>query len=93
MTVSELLARISSKELTEWMAFYRLEPFGSDTQYLGPAINTAMLANIHKKKGAKSAEVGDFMPDFRRKERQSIDEMIGLVAAYNAAFGGTDDRE
>ena len=28
MTVEELLKRISAKELTEWQAFERLEPFG-----------------------------------------------------------------
>jgi len=28
MPVRELLARIGSDELTEWMAFYQLEPFG-----------------------------------------------------------------
>jgi len=28
MPVRELLGRIGSDELTEWMAFYQLEPFG-----------------------------------------------------------------
>jgi hypothetical protein len=28
MPVRELLARVGSDELTEWMAFYQLEPFG-----------------------------------------------------------------
>ncbi len=45
MTVSELLARISSAELTEWMAFDAIDPFGNWRADLRTGILAAVTAN------------------------------------------------
>jgi len=45
MTVSELLARISSAELTEWMAFDAVDPFGEQRADLRTGIVAAVTAN------------------------------------------------
>jgi len=45
MTVSELLARISSAELTEWMAFDAIDPFGEQRADLRTGILAAVTAN------------------------------------------------
>ncbi len=79
MTVAELLARISSKELTEWMVFYNMEPFGGDTQYLGHAITASTIANVNRKKGQKAYDAEDFIPKFKKEKKQSMDEMVGLA--------------
>lgn len=47
-TVRQLLDEIDSAELTEWQAYYQLEPFGSlvDDERHGVAVST--LANINR---------------------------------------------
>ena len=47
-TVRQLLDEIGSAELTEWQAYYQLEPFGSlvDDERHGVAVST--LANINR---------------------------------------------
>lgn len=48
MTVEELGQRLSSSELTEWLAFYNLEPFGGNIDALRIGSVNATLANINK---------------------------------------------
>jgi hypothetical protein len=87
-TVGELLARISSYELAEWVAVERL------TGTLGPARGdlhagtiTAALVNAHKKKGARASRPGDF---FRwDRQEQTPDDMWQIAVAMNARLGGT----
>ena len=93
MTVSELLNRISSREITEWMAFGQLEPFGAEIGFLGHAITASIVANVNRGKGQKAYTAADFMPEFGTTEPQSVDEMIQFAAMYTAALGGEDLRE
>ena len=82
MTVTELLERISSRELSEWMAFSQLEPFGADASYLGHAITASTVANVNRAKGQKAYSADDFMPRFEEKKPQSQEEMIQFAAMY-----------
>jgi len=93
MTVSELLKRISSREITEWMAFGQLEPFGAEAGYLGHAITASTVANVNRAKGKKAYEVADFMPTLGRKEPQSVAEMIQFAEMFTVALGGEDKRK
>lgn len=93
MTVAELLARISSKELTEWMAFSQIEPFGADTSYLGHAITASTVANVNRQKGKKPHKPEDFMPKFEKKKEQSTESMVAFAAYMTASMGGEDLRE
>jgi hypothetical protein len=79
---------MDSFELTEWMALYRLEPFGGDTPYIGHAITAATVANANRGKGKKGAKVEDFMPKFNHKA-QTPEEQIQFAAMMTAALGGT----
>jgi len=92
MTVSELLTRISSKELTEWMAFSQVEPFGADAYYLGHAITASTIANVNRKAKSKAHSVEDFMPKFEKKKKQSTDQMLQIASMFTAASGGEDKR-
>lgn len=88
-TVRELLARIESRELSEWMEFYRVEPFGQEADWLGSAIVASTVANVNRGKGKKAFEVDDFMPKFNGcKKDQSVDEMIQMAAMFTVAAGG-----
>lgn len=105
MTVGELLARVSSRELSEWMEYARMEPFGEERADLRAGIIASTTANLYRKKGKKPLQPQDFMPKFgeaaadregvvpaeARQARPSA-EMLKTVELLNAAFGGKDLR-
>jgi len=80
MTVRELLARIDSRELAEWMAFYGIEPFGGVRGDLQAGVIASTIANVNKGKRGKAFTPGDFMP-LMKKPKQSEDEMINIMNA------------
>ena len=87
-----MLSRMSSKELMEWIAFFTLEPFGSEAQFMGHAITASTVANVNRPKGRKAYKPDDFMPKFEKKE-QTVDEMIQIAQAMTIAMGGEDKRK
>ena len=93
MTRSELLERISSREITEWMAFSQLEPFGAEAGYVGHAITASTVANVNREKSKKAYEVSDFMPTMGKKEPQTPAEMIQFAEMFTIALGGKDIRD
>lgn len=62
MTVRELERRMPSAELTEWMAFYTIDPFGDQRADMRSAIISSTLANCHRDKDRKAFQYTDFMP-------------------------------
>lgn len=64
MTVPELLARHSSRDLAEWMAYDRLRPFGQGRLVQMLADLLAMTANINRdrKKHPDPFTPGAFVP-------------------------------
>jgi len=93
MTVNELLGRISSRELSEWMAFSQLEPFGAEIGFIGHAITSSVVANVNREKGKKAYEASDFMPNFGEKKPQTVAEMVQFAEIMTFALGGKDLRE
>lgn len=91
MPRAEMLRRMDSKELSEWMAFYQIEPFGGDTGYIGHAITASTIANANRAKGHKPHKVEDFMPQFGKRE-QTVDQQIRMAAMLTTALGGIDAR-
>lgn len=70
-TVEELLERISARELTEWMAFNTLEPFGDPRADMRAGIVASVIANVNRdaKKRPKPYMPADFMPEFDEQTR------------------------
>ncbi len=95
MPVSELLTRISSRELTEWEAFFLMQPFGHDRWDLGFAIVAQTIANVNRRRNHKRYQPKDFMPRWGTKGKlvQSEAEQLEIVEALNRAMGGADLRE
>ncbi len=60
MTVRELLLKIDSKELSEWIAFYKIEPFGGEIEDFRSARMAAMFANVNRGKGKRPYDVREF---------------------------------
>lgn len=89
MTVGELLDRMSSREISEWMAIDRHEPIGqARLDYL----TAAQLFLIAKAGGAKTAKFEDFEFDWWRDERgpqtrEEMDLVFMRIAAMNKPPG------
>ena len=71
MPVRELLARTGSDELTEWMAFYQLEPFGDLRADLRSGVIASTFANANRSKNAQVFTPEDFMPYLDRPQPQT----------------------
>lgn len=88
MTVQELLSRVSSRELAEWMAFFELEPWGTEVEdwRAGLIASTVANANRDQKRRRRPYEPQDFMPrrDVRPKEteEQSVEDQIAIVEMW-----------
>jgi hypothetical protein len=73
--VDGMLARVGSRQVSEWIEYAKLEPFGEERADLRSAIVAATLVNLWSKKKAKAE---DFMPKFgveQPKEPQDLEEM------------------
>ena len=83
-----MLTRISSQELTEWMAYELIEPFPSERMDADIAMLAALTANINtdQKKRSKPFEIVDFLL-FKEK----VDEGVDVKAARFAAMFGVDE--
>ena len=80
MTVRELLARVDSRELSEWMAYYQLDPFGNVREDLHAGIVASTIANVNRGKNDKAFQPSDFMP-FMEKPEQTVDDMKAVMDA------------
>lgn len=88
-----MLEGIPSTLLTEWKAFYQLEPFGEWREDLRAAKICAIIANVNRdeKRKPKPFSPADFMPDFTQqyqpdKPPVSLEELRVKMYAVAAAF-------
>lgn len=63
-----MLSEMSSHQLSEWMAFYSLEPFGFERDIYGHGIVAATIVNVRRKK--RFVKPQDFIP--KEKELSSV---------------------
>ena len=93
MTVAELLDKVSSRELAEWMLYFQLEPWGTEIDLYGHAMTTSTLMNIYRGKDTEAVSPFEVMPKFDVKPAdEAIDETINMVTMLNAMYGGKDKR-
>lgn len=99
MTVAELLNRISSRELSEWMAYAEVEPFGEERADLRSGIIASTVANTARdpKKRKQPYTADEFMPQFHTEQpepkRATLEQQIAFLELFNVAFGGKDLRK
>jgi len=93
MPREELLARTDSAELSEWMAYYQINPFGEWRADLRNGITAAVMANAHRGRGARAFKAKDFIPQFDRPEKKTpaqLGAIFDLFArSHNARLGET----
>lgn len=92
MPVRELLARTSSRELSEWMAYERVTgPL--DARLRGDISAGIVAATVANSAGAKTkARPADFIPRWF-KRRKTPQELWQDVVKANAALGGSIRKE
>lgn len=92
--MAELLARISSAELTEWMAYERIDgPLGGARGDYHAALIAAAVTNGFKALGGKrgSKRLGEFLIEWdKRRGSQTPREMLRAVRSINRAVGGQE---
>lgn len=92
MTVREMLERIDSRELSEWMAFDSLEPIGDlRGDYQAGVIASVVANSTPRKRGAKIFQPADFMVygrenDEKRTKRKSPAAMRSALHAWLASL-------
>lgn len=84
LPVREMLASMGSDELTEWMAYYQLEPFGDYRADYRSGVVASTFANAHRAKDANPFRPEDFMPFLEK--RPPADETPLNVAKFKAMF-------
>lgn len=78
LTADELLSRLTSEELQEWMIFDSIEPIGAwrgDFQF---GMLCALFANANRRKGAPPFKPMDFMPFMPDNESDGVDQEAAL---------------
>ena len=82
MTVEEMLGRVHSPELSEWMAYASIEPIGEKRMDMRFAMLACTIANLFKgavgSKG-KPSKAEDFMFKFDPPKQQSDDHMKAIL--------------
>lgn len=97
MPVRDLLRRLSSAELTDWIAYSRLRPFGPlvEDQRYGNIM--ALIANVNRdpKKMPQPFKPSDFMMSKikERRQVQSWQDQLKVVELLTVAMGGKDLRK
>jgi hypothetical protein len=88
VTRRELLRRVTSIEMSEWYAYYCVDPWGEERADLRQAITTAMIANVNRGKDDKAFTPEDFMPFTKKnKERSKPQDWKIQLALLKGAFG------
>lgn len=79
MSVHQAQLEISSLEFTEWMAYYKVEPFGEMIADLRHGVATSVLANVNRNLEAKPEpyRADDFI-HWRTTDEPPQQELIAL---------------
>lgn len=78
MTVEEMLDRISSAELSEWMDYNEINPFTPDRNDYMIAQLLSQNANLHRGKSQKLFNPLDFMP-WTEKPKESKASLFNKI--------------
>lgn len=84
MSVREAQERIDSREFAEWVAYYKIDPFGNKRGDMQAGIIAASNVNLWSKGKVSPA---DFMPEFETRT-MTLDE---FKAALRGGQVGNDN--
>lgn len=83
VNVNKMLDEIGMPQLTEWMAYYQLEPFGEERADFRMARLAATMVNMWRDQDKSNAVTeADFMPNFEQGQEPERPEDV--AAAWDA---------
>lgn len=100
MTVEDLLARMSSRELTEWICYFGIEgPAGEERADWRAGLVASTIANANRdpKRRKEPFEPTDFMPKWGEAgdkgqgsgiRGQTVEQQAGMAKMLQRALGG-----
>lgn len=79
------MPRLDSRELTEWVAFAELEPFGPMADNINSATIASILYNANKRKHSPAKSVTDMaLGDFsEEKQKDLVTALKNMFASHN----------
>lgn len=85
--VDAMLEGMSASQMTEWIAYYSLEPFGQDRGDIPAAVIAAQVANTIPRKG-RPVSPNDYLPMLggRSRPRQTPEQMKAIGTALGNAL-------
>lgn len=93
MPVGELLARMSGREIAEWMAYYRIEPWGEERGDLRSGVLASIVCNALRGKGDRVRKPQEFVLKFggdvpdREDPKRVFATLKAMFKAVNSAQG------
>lgn len=84
---------MSSREFTEWRAYYGMEPFGEEMANWRAGMLASVVVNLLSDKKTKAKQPMDFMPQTERPAAATPEELLRKIEMLNASFGGDDMRQ
>jgi hypothetical protein len=79
MSVRRLLGEMDSREITEWMAYEMVEPFGPWREDVRAGVIASTIANVNRGKSSKPFKPTDFVLEFG-KQRKPVDDTALMMA-------------
>lgn len=94
MPVAELMERVSASEFIHWMAFYALEPFGSEIEDYRAGLAPAIYVNAHAgEKAGPPLSPLDLFPHHRPPVEQAEPTPEEAARQIKARIFGVADEE
>jgi hypothetical protein len=83
---------MSSRELTEWMAFDLVEPIGGKRGDIQAAVVASTIANVNRGRSTRPYEVQDFIIEYHAPDQTTNDtsSLLGMLGMYG---GGNEGGE
>lgn len=83
---------MSATEFAEWIAYERIEPFGTVREDMRAGLIASTLLNLYKKKGTKASNWEDFIPPYEKRRPNTWHDLLAKVVSFNRVLGGKDLR-
>jgi hypothetical protein len=88
MTVPELLGRMDSRELSDWQAYFQLEPFGPPQEDLRAGYLASLFYNVNRKSSAPARSAADFFPSLKGSlKTPTVQELRAAAMGWALAAG------
>lgn len=78
VNVDRMLDEITPNQLSELMAFDRIQPFGGNAESRQLALVASTLVNMQLARGSKRTELNDFMILSGTRRQQTDEEQIAI---------------